>query len=264
MNRMPASGSRDPTKGAAKPDTGSRIVQVRPLAESRPCLVQARVPGRSIWAGCSPGVFPIIRIHNRGAGGCNYRQPTTPGRFLLVVPAQSVGCRRVVGRCGYRLSRAKSSLLPAAVVRPGQLPRRCPTPRATVGNRDHLCPQAPLALKPDQRDLHNQNKPFPGCFRTLAAGTITNLGTGSPTHGNYFADLRDKAGRPWRHSSIANFPCKRLLAWDLLYRVSPQSSATATKSDSPKTSQLHFTGVLIETCHVDLQQGEKVQHAESD
>jgi hypothetical protein len=55
--------------------------------------------------------------------------------------------------------------------------------------------------------------------KTLATGTIANLGTGSLTHGNYFADLRDKAGRPWRHCSIANFPRKRLLAWDLLYRV---------------------------------------------
>ena len=55
--------------------------------------------------------------------------------------------------------------------------------------------------------------------RTLATGTITNLGTGSPTQGNYFVDLRDKAGRPWQHCSIARFPRKQLLAWDLLYRA---------------------------------------------
>jgi hypothetical protein len=55
--------------------------------------------------------------------------------------------------------------------------------------------------------------------RTLATGTITNLGTGSPTQGNYFADLRDAAGRPWRHVTLNSFPRKRLLAWDLLYRV---------------------------------------------
>ncbi len=55
--------------------------------------------------------------------------------------------------------------------------------------------------------------------RTLATGTITNLGTGSKTQGNYFADFRDAAGRPWRHCTVTGFPRKRLLAWDLLYRV---------------------------------------------
>ena len=55
--------------------------------------------------------------------------------------------------------------------------------------------------------------------RTLATGTITNLGTGSQTRGNYFADLRDAAGRPWRHGPVTDFPRKRLLAWDLLYRT---------------------------------------------
>jgi hypothetical protein len=55
--------------------------------------------------------------------------------------------------------------------------------------------------------------------QTLATGTITNLGTGSKTRGNYFADLRDAAGRPWRHGTVTNFPRKRLLAWDLLHRV---------------------------------------------
>ena len=34
--------------------------------------------------------------------------------------------------------------------------------------------------------------------RTLATGTITNIGTGSLSQGNYFADFRDAAGRPWR------------------------------------------------------------------
>jgi hypothetical protein len=53
---------------------------------------------------------------------------------------------------------------------------------------------------------------------TLATGTITNLGTGGPALGNYFVDLRDKAGRPWRHGTILGFPRKRLLAWDLLCR----------------------------------------------
>ncbi len=55
--------------------------------------------------------------------------------------------------------------------------------------------------------------------RTLATGTITNLGTGSPTQGNYFVELRDKAGRMWRYGTVNNFPRKRLLAWDLLFRA---------------------------------------------
>lgn len=55
--------------------------------------------------------------------------------------------------------------------------------------------------------------------RTLAVGTITNTGTGSPTVGNYRVNLRDAAGRPWRNGSVEGFPRKRLLAWDLLYRA---------------------------------------------
>jgi hypothetical protein len=54
--------------------------------------------------------------------------------------------------------------------------------------------------------------------KTLATGTITNIG-GTLTQGDYFVDLRDKAGRPWRHATITGFPRKRLLAWDLLYRA---------------------------------------------
>jgi hypothetical protein len=55
--------------------------------------------------------------------------------------------------------------------------------------------------------------------KTLATGTIANIATGSLTSGNYFVDLRDKAGRPWRHGTVTGFPRKRLLAWDLLCRA---------------------------------------------
>lgn len=55
--------------------------------------------------------------------------------------------------------------------------------------------------------------------RTLGTGTITNVGTGTLTQGNYFADFRDAAGRTWKHTTVAGFPRKRLLGWDLLYRV---------------------------------------------
>ena len=54
--------------------------------------------------------------------------------------------------------------------------------------------------------------------KIIATGTITNLGTGNLSHGNYFVDLRDKAGRPWKHGTIFGFPRRRLLAWDLLCR----------------------------------------------
>lgn len=55
--------------------------------------------------------------------------------------------------------------------------------------------------------------------RTIAVGTIVNLGTGRPSSGNYFVDLRDAAGRPWKHCTLTGFPRKRLLSWDLLYRA---------------------------------------------
>ena len=55
--------------------------------------------------------------------------------------------------------------------------------------------------------------------RTLATGTIANVGTGSRSQGNYFADFLDAAGHPWKHCTVSGFPRKRLLAWDLLFRV---------------------------------------------
>ena len=42
--------------------------------------------------------------------------------------------------------------------------------------------------------------------RTIAVGTIANLGTGSPSSGNYFVDLRDAAGRL---GSTARLPVSR-------------------------------------------------------
>jgi hypothetical protein len=55
--------------------------------------------------------------------------------------------------------------------------------------------------------------------KVIATGTITNLGTSGPSVGNYFVDLRDKAGRLWRHGTIFGFPRRKLLAWDLLCRA---------------------------------------------
>jgi hypothetical protein len=58
-----------------------------------------------------------------------------------------------------------------------------------------------------------------GRITTIATGTIANTGTGTRTSGDYRIELRDAAGRKWKSGSIAGFPRKRLLAWDLLYRA---------------------------------------------
>ena len=71
--------------------------------------------------------------------------------------------------------------------------------------------------------------------RTLATGTITNLGTGSKTRGNYFADLRDAAGRPWRHGTVTDFPRKAASRVGLALRVLKTCSATEIHSNfSPR------------------------------
>jgi len=58
-----------------------------------------------------------------------------------------------------------------------------------------------------------------GKVTTIASGKIVNTGTGTPTRGNYIAVLRDANGREWKREAVDDFPRKRLLAWDLLYRV---------------------------------------------
>ena len=51
-------------------------------------------------------------------------------------------------------------------------------------------PRITIELLPGGNEARKQN---------LATGKITNLSTGSLSQGSYFLDLRDKAGRPWRH-----------------------------------------------------------------
>ena len=58
-----------------------------------------------------------------------------------------------------------------------------------------------------------------GEIKTVATGTIVNTGAGTPTSGDYRVELKDALGRRWKTGSIIGFPRKRLLAWDLLYRV---------------------------------------------
>ena len=42
---------------------------------------------------------------------------------------------------------------------------------------------------------------------------------GRVVKGVQFVDLRDAAGRKWKHCTLTGFPRKRLLAWDLLFRA---------------------------------------------
>ena len=79
-----------------------------------------------------------------------------------------------------------------------------------------------------------------GEVTTLATGKIVNTGTGTPTRGNYVVVLRDAAGREWRRGTVADFPRKRLLAWDLLYRaleelVGKRNCALKTSADGAST-----------------------------
>ncbi len=55
--------------------------------------------------------------------------------------------------------------------------------------------------------------------RVIASGIIANTGTGTATRGDYRVELRDALGRRWKSCAIQDFPRKRLLAWDLLYRI---------------------------------------------
>lgn len=53
----------------------------------------------------------------------------------------------------------------------------------------------------------------------LGTAQINNIGTGTPTSGNYRYTIWGKGGREIARGEINNFPRKRLLAWDLLLRV---------------------------------------------
>lgn len=72
-----------------------------------------------------------------------------------------------------------------------------------------------------------------GQVTTLATGKIVNTGTGSSDRGNYRVELRDAANRVWKTCHIKDFPRKRLLAWDLLYRV--LRKLIGDRNTTPKT-----------------------------
>ncbi len=58
-----------------------------------------------------------------------------------------------------------------------------------------------------------------GTKHHLGTAKISNIG-GTQVHGEYEAIFTNTdSGRQWRECRLANFPRKRLLAWDLLYRA---------------------------------------------
>ena len=58
-----------------------------------------------------------------------------------------------------------------------------------------------------------------GPAQRIGSIDIVNTGDGTPTQGNYRATLRGKQGQRIRSIRVEGFPRKRLLAYDLLYRV---------------------------------------------
>jgi hypothetical protein len=71
----------------------------------------------------------------------------------------------------------------------------------------------------------------------LGSARITNTGGGTETKGNYIAAIFGKRGRHMETVSIAGFPRKRLMAWDLIFRAlraafeqrNPKDRTCATK-----------------------------------
>ena len=57
--------------------------------------------------------------------------------------------------------------------------------------------------------------------RSLGIGLITNDNTGNGTSGNYFVELltAGQQSRKWKSGKVKQFPRKKLLAWDLIYRA---------------------------------------------
>lgn len=57
----------------------------------------------------------------------------------------------------------------------------------------------------------------------LGCGAIANDGSGSNSTGNYNFELSDRSGKLWKSGEIKGFPRKRLLGWDLLFRILRQA-----------------------------------------
>jgi hypothetical protein len=74
--------------------------------------------------------------------------------------------------------------------------------------------------------------------KIIASGTIANTGTGTTTRGNYQVTLFDGNSRRWKSGTVENFPRKRLLGWDLLFRalqmLADRNSENQTKTKRPR------------------------------
>ena len=57
--------------------------------------------------------------------------------------------------------------------------------------------------------------------RSLGVAVIVNDGTGRATSGNYSVHLSTAGdhARKWKSGKVKQFPRKKLLAWDLIYRA---------------------------------------------
>jgi hypothetical protein len=60
-----------------------------------------------------------------------------------------------------------------------------------------------------------------GHTEVLGVGYISNDGAGTPARGNYNVRLmrRGRGDILWKTGRVEDFPRKRLLGWDLLYRA---------------------------------------------
>ena len=59
---------------------------------------------------------------------------------------------------------------------------------------------------------------FGGPIKHLGTGYIMNDGTGTKTKGNYKVRFLQRNGSRWKEGKVKDFPRRKLLAWDLLYR----------------------------------------------
>jgi len=79
--------------------------------------------------------------------------------------------------------------------------------------------------------------------KVLGVATIANNLTGTTTQGNYSYTLFKKGGRtPYKIGRIVDFPRKRLLTWDLLFRVLADAVGDRNGSVSKKPAQHNQPG----------------------
>lgn len=77
---------------------------------------------------------------------------------------------------------------------------------------------------------------------TLGVCVIANTGKGTPTKGKYFYALKGKSNKVLREGYINDFPRKRLLAWDLLYRILHECFGARNPPSPPKEKYCDYCG----------------------